>query len=270
MFEQANSLVKNLKFFGLVKDEAELYLTLLANPDISALKLSKLIKFSRSKTYRVLEKLIEKGFVKELVKDYGTKYHPESYEKLNRIITDREEELINLKSSAPMLFNQLATLSLPLEEGSKILHYRGIEGLKQITWNSTKAEDILRIYEISTVNAFFEKDFAEKARTEFARNKVHVNQLTNFESFGDYTDVVEHVKYCKLRHLDSKELSIDFEVLIYNDIYCMYSYENEEIFCVEIQNRKLAQMQKQLFDFIWSKARKMKIISPNGAAVLED
>ena len=61
---------------------------------------------------------------------------------------------------------------------------------------------------------------------------------------------------------------MDFEVLMYNDTYAMYSYENNEIFGVEIINPKLAAMQKQIFDFMWRHSRRMKMVSEGGAAIV--
>ena len=44
----------------------------------------------------------------------------------------------------------------------------------------------------------------------------------------------------------------------------MYTYEKKDIFCVEIYNKDLADMQKQLFDFLWEKAIPMRIIDIHG------
>lgn len=40
----------------------------------------------------------------------------------------------------------------------------------------------------------------------------------------------------------------------------------KDIFCVEIYNRGLADMQRQLFDFAWAKAKRMRKIGNRGAA----
>jgi hypothetical protein len=50
-----------------------------------------------------------------------------------------------------------------------------------------------------------------------------------------------------VRYIDPKVLDIKFEMVIYNDICALYSYEGKEAFGVEIQNPNLAKMQIQIF-----------------------
>ena len=85
-----------------------------------------------------------------------------------------------------------------------------------------------------------------------------------------FTDVKELIeKYDKFRYVSPTDLKINFEVLIYNDVYATYTYKGDEIFCVEIYNPQLAEMQKQLFDFIWSGAKKMQFVDERGGAEVE-
>lgn len=133
MSGRADELIYNLKAFGLSEDEASTYISLVKHDSLTALAISKELKIARTKAYRLLEKLIEKGLVIEEVRDYGSKYRAASYEMLNQFIQSKEEELELLKTSAPNLYNQLAKLSLQASGEYKILHYRGIEGLKQVS-----------------------------------------------------------------------------------------------------------------------------------------
>ncbi len=262
-------LLKQLQNFDLGHDEASIYLFLLERPNSTALKISRDLKLARTKVYRNLEKLISKGFVKEEIKDYGTKFVAESYEKLNQLILQRENNLAEIKANAPIIFNQLAQLQLGQKSESKILHYRGVEGLKQVTWNSTKLKSDLRIYEIELMHSMLDYEFSEKARIEFTKSKSYrVYQLTNVTKFADFTNIKEHVAQWEVRHVPKSELNIEFEVLIYNNVYCMYEYRDEDIFIVEIYNAKLADMQKQIFDFIWRNAKPLKKLSDYGAAEL--
>ena len=63
-------------------------------------------------------------------------------------------------------------------------------------------------------------------------------------------------------------MKIKFEVLIYNDVYVMYRYKGKEVFCVEIYNQELADMQRQLFRYMWKKARRFKVLNKEGKAEL--
>lgn len=155
---------------------------------------------------------------------------------------------------------------------SKVLYYTGIEGLEQITWNSTRAKDTLRIYEIGQdMTAFLDPTFSEKIRQELLENQVFTKQLTNKKNILPYTKIGELVKnFWEVRHIDSRELEMQFEGLIYNNVFCLYNFREKDQFCVEIYNEKLAQMQKQLFDFIWAKAKKLTILNDFGEAKLAE
>jgi hypothetical protein len=43
-----------------------------------------------------------------------------------------------------------------------------------------------------------------------------------------------------------------------------------DIFCLEIHDQNIADMQKQIFDFIWNNSKKLKLIDDSGAAQLEE
>lgn len=266
MSDQVDKIIKSLKLFGLNESEALIYSRLLKEDRKSALQLSRLIQIPRTKVYRTLEKLIEKGLVIEQIDGYGTKFKAESYERLNNLLKQKREEYEEISKEAPMLFNQLAKLQSEIDEDSKVLHYRGVEGLKQVTYNSTKAKDIFRIYEIDLLHTVIDQKFAEEMRIEFAKLPVQFRQLTNRIKIDPYTNVTAHIDQWEVRHIPKEKLEIKFEIQIYNNVYCLYDYTKDDVFIVEIYNAKLAEMQKQLYDFIWDNALKMKKLDRHGAA----
>ena len=172
-----------------------------------------------------------------------------------------------LLESAPELTVKLQSLEAMSDPRSKVIYFEGLEGLKQVSYNWTRAKDIVRVFEMERLSDFLPFDFAEDVRRQYVARKIQTRDLTNKPSFSGFTDVVELVKtYSKIRYLDPSLLRISFEVLIYNDVYATYSYQNGQIFCVEIHNPELAAMQKQLFDFIWAGAERMKVLDDRGAA----
>lgn len=270
MSGETDKLLKQLLQFDLSDDEGKLYMYVLEQGRVTALKASKDLKIARTKIYRLIEKLVEKRLIIEEVRNYGTKFRAESPERFLDILNDKEKELLLLKSTTPTLVNQLEALQSLMGQESKILHYRGAEGLKQVTWNSTKTKGDFRIYEIDLMHAMVDYEFSEKTRREFAKNpRTTIYQLTNQTKFEDFTTVKKHVKQWQLRHIPKSVLDIKFEIQIYNDVYCMLDYTDEDVFIVEIYNQNLADMQKQIFDAVWSIAKPMKITSEQGAAELQ-
>lgn len=272
MSEKQDSLQKQLEQFGFNQAEAQIYLFLLKVEQSTPLKISKDLKIARTKVYRVLDELVELGFVFEIVEGYGKKYGAESPEKIFDLINKKQREVLLLKTSASTLVNQLNTLKPMLKPNTKILHYRGVEGLKQVVWNSTKSKDtFFRIYEFGySLEAFLDKEFAERVRREFVKNKtLHYRQLTNLKEINTDTDVKDMIDRWEVRYLSKEKLDIKIEIQIFNDVYALYEYSRDDVFIVEIYDQDLARMQKQIYDLIWESAIPLKKLNNRGSAALD-
>ncbi|KKU56858.1 hypothetical protein A3H89_05520 [Candidatus Amesbacteria bacterium RIFCSPLOWO2_02_FULL_48_11] len=172
-----------------------------------------------------------------------------------------------IKNILPDLLNEYSDL-IPADSKSTVLNYSGQDGLKQVTLNSLTAKNELVIFEIGTMSSFLDYDFSEKVRKIFVDKKIKVREITNHDSQDPWTQVEEFVKkFWDCRYINPQTLKIDIETLVYNDTVALYSYKNGHIFCVEIRNPNLAKMQKQMFDFVWSQAKKLKI-GPGGSTSL--
>lgn len=270
MSEQTDTIAKQLTTFGLTEEEAKIYLFLAQNGTLSALKISREVHLARTRVYRILDKLTAKQLVSIKLDDAGQKFEANSYKELELLVKEKEAEVEKLRGELPLISEQLAKIWSTGQAKSKVLYYTGVDGLAQITWNSTKSKDGIRIYEIEQdMNAFLEPDFSEKVRQELADNNVFTYQLSNKKRIDPYTKVKKLVKELwEVRHIDPRELAMRFECLIYNDVFCLYNFQGSDQFCVEIYNEKLATMQKQVFDFVWQKAKKMKIVNDSGEATL--
>ncbi|MBD3362990.1 hypothetical protein GF362_04690 [Candidatus Dojkabacteria bacterium] len=255
-----NQIKQKLLKFGLNRDEISVYLFLIQNDLQSALQISRKTRIGRTKVYRLLKNLIGKGLVKEVLASRGKKFQIESLKNLDLILIEKENELAELKTSKQELLKKLEEIKLGSSKSSKTFYYEGPEGLKQITWNSLEAKDEICIFEISEgMHPFTGEEFAEKMRLEIVKRGIVTRQLTNIQHFDPYTNIQAYIdKHHKLRYIDPDDLKMDFELLIYNNVVAIYTYI-DEAFGVELHNENLARMQKQLFNFVWKKAQKMKL-----------
>ena len=270
MFNRPDTIEKHLLQYGLSKEQIDIYLYLLQQGFQSALTISRKLRLGRTKIYRILDELSDKGLINRRLGSRGLEFGTLSYRQLEYLLIDKEKELSQMKESVPILYRQLEKLVPFSDQPSQILYYSGKEGLEQVTWNSTKAKDMVRIYELKDMDAFLEHGTAELMREKFVENKIKTHQLTNAKHIDNYTNVTEKVnKYWEVRHVSPEKLTIEFEVLIYNDVYAIYSYKESEVFCIEIYSEQLARMQKQLFDFIWSYSQKMNILNEKGKAAID-
>lgn len=171
----------------------------------------------------------------------------------------KNKNVIKTQDILPDLINEFEQF-IPKDAKSKVINYSGVEGLKQVTINSLKAKGEIRIFEIENMGSFLNFGFCEEIRTEFIKRKIKVKELSNQKNQKPWTEVSKFVKYnWDCRYIDPKILEAKVELLIYNEVTAIYSYKNNQIFCVEIYNKNLAETQKQIFDFMWHYAQKLRI-----------
>ncbi|MDP2860386.1 MAG: hypothetical protein Q8N98_01575 [bacterium] len=155
--------------------------------------------------------------------------------------------------------------AIAITDKSKIFRYDGREGLLRATLNSLEAKEEILIYETSyaSLNDFLEKGRAEEIRKEFLRKGIKIRELTNQPYHEIYTDVaLYHEKVMDIRYINPDKLKIDTELLIYNDVLAFYTLKSP-IFAVEIYDKDLAYMQKQIFEFMWNFAER-PVLGKNG------
>lgn len=269
MSDQSDTYLNLVNAYGLSDEEGRIYLYLLAHGFQSALNLSRNLKIARTKIYRLLDKLKSKQVIEFRLSSRGMEFgavHPAIFRQL---LEKKQQELHALSNTLPDLITQLSGLITPSSPHSKVLYYSGKEGIEQLSYNITQAKDLLRVYEVEHLSEFIDPNLAEQIRSELVKNKVMTHDLTNKLRLRDFTQVTQMIsRYSQFRHLPPTQLKIQFEVLIYNDIYATYTYQDEDWFGVEIHNPELAAMQKQLFDFVWQQAWPMRFTSAQGAATI--
>ena len=61
-----------------------------------------------------------------------------------------------------------------------------------------------------------------------------------------------------LAYLPQSILAIPHQTDIYNEVVSFYSWNEGEVWGTEIYNAKVANMQRQLFELAWEKAKRLK------------
>lgn len=269
MSKNIDNISEKLIALGLTSEEINVYLVLVEGRGDTALTISRQTNLKRTTVYRILDNLANRKLVITRAGERGLHYLSSPIESFDLILAEQESKLAQFRRLIPELKDQLGSIQTESTNSSQVRYYHGIDGLKQVTYNSLKAKGELLTYELSTMNAFMDQDEAEKLRARFVENKIKIKTLTNLTEMPAWTSVTEMVeKYWEIRYLDPKDKPFQFEILIYNDIYCMYKYTGNEIFCVEIKNAELAQMQRTLFYYLWDMSKPLKILDEHGTAKL--
>ena len=257
--------------YGLEIDDAKVYLNLLENSESSALEISRGVGMARTRVYRILDKLVQKRLVVLKQANSGYRFVAGDPGRVEELITQKEVEVQELKNGVVELVEDMKSMVGMAKSNSKVLYYQGQRGLSQVNWNLLRAESGLLSYEIATADAYLPLVEAEKLRQGIVDRKVMIRTITNKTKIEPFTKVRELAKsYWQVKNIDEKVLKINADVFVYNDVYTWCQYAGGgEVFCVEIYNENMANMQRQLFESLWMRAKQMKIIGVEGEARVE-
>ncbi len=248
-------VVTFLEHLHIKPEQAQAYLYLLENGPQTVLALSRGLEAGRTKLYPLLDDLAQKQLISVHERHYGTSYEACSPDVLAFLVAEKQRQAEALQSELPAIQNMLEQLKNTSPTHSKIIEYRGIDGLKQMNWNLTKAEKEFRVFELQNISSHLGKHFAEKLRTNWAENRTASFDLTNNPHWQLDTNIDTYKQNAQARYIDPTIFDIQFETYIYNNCVALLSYENDDIFGVEIYNQKLTKQQTQLFDLLWKQAK---------------
>lgn len=248
-----NKLVSYFKQLGLDTEQAYIYLFLLSNGPQTVLAISRGLKTGRTKLYPLLEALAHKQLITIHERHYGTSYEAQPPEVLEFLVSEHERKADAMRTTLPSAVHALQAIQQVSPTTSRIVEYKGIDGLKQMNWNLTKADKEYRVFELAGLDKHLGAHFAGKMRTRDQAKGIKTCDLTNNPERHKEPGI--ETKNNLARYIDPKIFTIQFETYIYNNCVALLNYERDDIFGVEIYNPKLAAQQKQIFDLLWSQAK---------------
>lgn len=247
-------VVAYLKHLDIAEGQAAAYICLLENGGQTVLALSRILGTGRTKLYPLLEDLAARQLITIHERHYGTSYEAQPPEVLEFLVSEKERQAENLRRQLGSVRHTLESLYAFSPTASRIVEYYGVDGLKQMNHNLTRAEKEFRAVKLADLSSRLGKHFAEKLRSTWAEKGILSYSLTNIPAWQPNTDALKYKKHAKARFIDPSVFTIEFETYIYDNCVALMSYENDDIFGVEIYNDTLARQQTQLFDLLWSQA----------------
>ncbi len=245
-------LVGYFKHLGIEADLAVLYLFLLQNGPQTVLAISRGLKTGRTKLYPALEELADKQLVTIHERHYGTNYEAQPPEAVEFLVSEKERKSSALRSDLPAALNLMKQLQVQSPSTSRIAEYKGVDGLKQMNYNLTRAQSEYRVFELAGLDKHLGTHFANKMRQTYTTKNLKSYDLTNNKNRS--TEPGADLPHAEVRYIDPTVFAIEFEMFIYDNVVGLLSYDKEDIFGIEIYNDKLARQQKQIFDLLWSQA----------------
>ncbi len=234
-----------LKKFGLTDKEIAVFLASLELGQSSVNTIARRSNTFRTYCYDILEALMDKGLVRYVIKS-GIKYF-EAVEpdKLIDILRERQDQI---RAVLPQL-NEIkgSVVDTPL-----VQFYEGKEGIKTIHEDiiKTKPKEVLvygntgKHYEV--MQWYFPRYIRERVKNRiFARVITERSKLTE--------ETIKKMEKAELRQTRFFPRGMTFPTVkyIYNNKVAMMSF-GEHIIGVVIENKSLAEGERQAFELMWS------------------
>lgn len=243
-----------LKQLGLSDGQINIYLDLASNPESTVVGIHKRLFSPRSSIYLELERLINMGFVISQKVGKTTSYKTTNPEILKLTIDKEAEKFQYLKENLGNFSKSIIGLADNKVAPKTINIYKGKAGIKQLLWNIILSKTKLLIgFSPGQLEDVTDREFAEKWREEFRRNKMHNRIIFNKPKPLSWSNVPHFLeKNTEIKILDEKKIKFDRYTLIYNDILSLCSLKTDsDQYGIEIRDELLVQSYRQIFDFIW-------------------
>lgn len=256
---QADIIKKYLSKLDIEPETVTVYLELVKHGHSSALQLAKSSDISRTQIYRHLETLQRHGLASAEQLSYGTLYRPMPIENIEGLLVNRDAETAAIRRNLGAMTTALQAIAGGEGQKATVQHYYGIAGLKQANWNITKADKSFKVFEAAHISAHLDQAFARRYRERCIERQLSSYDLTNATSISAKEIEPFEPSRAFIRHIDPDILTINFEVILYDNIILLLDFTKENSMAIEINHPTLNAMMNQLFDAMWAQATPLEI-----------
>lgn len=269
-------LGKLFQNLGLTDKEAKVYLASLEIGTNPVSEIGKKAKINRVTTYDILEKLIKKGLVNYIIRR-NIKYFSATDPELVAVEYRRRAEELN--QALPELKRLHGETSHP-----KVQYFEGLEGIKRVfadclqTLTNDKEEtttsdeqndsepngqsdsnpgkkstapavEILNYTNGKDLRTIWPTIDDEYSNIRIAR-QINLKCLCTDDEVGRVLQAQDRDKFRETRLIAAEKFTIHSEIIIYGDKTAIISFKGEPL-AVLIENREIADTQRNLFNIAW-------------------
>ena len=229
-------------------------------------QLSRICGIKRPNLYRILELFTDKGLVETRLDDKTTYYRAADPKMLEVLVREQENKAREMRESLSQIQSHLHLVSSHDSE-THVHYYRGIRGLQHMLLKMhTQPKTTIYVFGSDDWREMIDFDFAEEMRAETVKQNSMIYELLNPEDdksisqngVVNWTKNLTYVlKHFRHRQISKKVLTMDKEIIVYNNFIHFYSYKDNDITGIEIENELYSQIIKQLFKLAWNCAKKV-------------
>lgn len=234
-----------LKSIGLKESEVNVYLDLIKNGESSALEISKRIKIYRTNVYDTLGRLLQKGFIREMVNENRRMFEPINPAKIKDYMHQKEKEVENI-------IPKIQNLYLQKQDEESVSMSKGVFALREALSDLLKHEKTIYVYGApkKAVDLFGE-GFLEEFHKERISKQINMLHIYN-QHAQNRIDKLNKMEYTEAKYLE-KEYDYAATTVICEDTVLMIVFGNRPS-VIKIKNKDIAQSYSRYFEIVWGSA----------------
>ena len=247
-------IIEFISKLGIGEEGARIYIVLTQKTGQSAQTIARKTAIPKTTVYRRLEELKKFEIVEEQVEEYKKVFTAAPPDLLNLLVIKREQEVKELRAQLPQITQLLAGQNKNFDPGTKVLFYRGVDGIQQMNWNALKTKGELCGYTYRAWEELVGENFVDKFLDDYSRLDFSIKEIYSdeFLKTRDYNKRPGGLwPRWQGRYIKPEILDINHQMDIYNDVVAIYNWHEGDSFGVEIHNQKVAKMQRQIFNVLW-------------------
>lgn len=259
---QTNDVIQTfLTLLGFKPEETTIYLTLTQKGALTVLELSRTTGISRTQVYRIVEEMEAKGFIEQIIDEHRKLAQPVPVRELAPLIRQRQSEAVEAERLFPGVRELLEANVGTNQADTKVLFYRGKQGLRQLVWHTLRAQKTVLGYTYRRLEEYLGEDFMGDWRDSFVRKGLLMRDIYSdeyLESIAPTGHIPHSTAHYVSRYVTNTLLTVNLQMDIYNDVVAQYNWHEGEVFGVEIYNSKITGFHKQLFEIVWRQGKAEK------------
>ncbi len=235
---------KELEKIGLSPNESKCYLALLKIGSASANELSRTSGIHRVSVYDALRGLREKGLISQILKSNKLLFEAGNPEKLNEIISKKEEDLIKVKKILP---NLISTFNSPKEK-QEIHSFKGFAGVRTVLNEMLNSKtEILDFGAEYKIKEFLPYDYP-KWDKERVKRKIKMRIVANIK-IKPTKILLTNIKYVP------SEFNSNVSTYIFDNKVALVMWVENPLGII-IEDEEVYKSYKNYFEYLWKTAKK--------------
>lgn len=244
------------------KEAIRIFTVLSKNGPLTLLETSRKSNVERTRLYRLVDELMQKGLVEEVPQYKRRTIKAADLSTLEMMVKDKKLKSEALSNTFPTFINAIKSLTPTLSKNN-VIYYQGREGIRQMAWHLLRTKGIYYTYSYRFWDEILGEKFTLSLNEEMVRIKLKVQDLFSDQYFNykkEWLKTHGHKpkgdwSFWHSRYISEKILKVDQNIDIYNDVVAYYHWQGDETFGVEIYNERIAEFHKQMHNVIWKMAK---------------